>query len=53
VAAPSSAAKPTSETRLALGEALRPIGMAEEYWQELRKRVGNAGHGWIHGKLNL
>ena len=35
------------------GDTMRPIGMAEEYWQELRKRVGNAGHGWIHGKLNL
>ena len=35
------------------GDTMRPICMAEEYWQELRKRVGNAGHGWIHGKLNL
>ena len=34
-------------------DTLRPAAMAEQYWQELRKRVGHDGHGWIDGKLNL
>ena len=34
-------------------ETLRPIMMELTYWEELRQRVGNDGHGWVNGKLQL
>ena len=34
-------------------DTLAPSMMHPEYWEELRKRVGNAGHGWVNGKLQL
>ena len=32
---------------------LRPREMELAYWEELRQRVGNDGHGWVNGKLQL
>ena len=30
-----------------------PLAMHPKYWEQLRKRVGNKGHGWVDGKLQL
>ena len=32
---------------------LRPFGMSEKYWQDLKERLGTHGHGWIDGRLHL